>query len=129
MTLNMIEAAQAQVAALTQGAYQKAAAAGLLPAGAEISAKVDIPKDAKNGDYATSYALAAAKALGKSPRDIAQILADQMDLSGTYFDRVELAGPGFLNFTLGKKWFGEVLSAVEAQGLTYGQSGLGQGKR
>ncbi|MCI8475062.1 MAG: arginine--tRNA ligase [Oscillospiraceae bacterium] len=130
MTLNMIEAAQTQVAALTLAAYQKAAAAGLLPSGGEsVPAKVDIPKDAKNGDYATSYALAAAKALGKSPRDIAQTLADNMELEGTYFDKVELAGPGFLNFTLGQKWFGEVLSAVETQGQTYGQSGLGQGKR
>ena len=100
MTLNMIEAAQTQVAALTLAAYQKAAAAGLLPSGGEsVPAKVDIPKDAKNGDYATSYALAAAKALGKSPRDIAQTLADNMELEGTYFDKVELAGPGFLNFT------------------------------
>ncbi len=129
MTANMIEAAQAQVAALTQGAYEKAAAAGLLPAGAEVAAKVDIPKDAKNGDYATSFALAAAKALGKSPREIAQVLVDQMDLGGTYFDKVELAGPGFLNFTLGKKWFGEVLSNVEAQGMTYGESDIGQGKK
>ena len=130
MTLNMIEAAQAQVAALTQAAYRKSVAAGLLPAGGEsIPVKVDIPKDAKNGDYASSYALAAAKALGKSPRDIAQTLADNMDLGGTYFDKVELAGPGFLNFTLGPKWFGEVLSAVETQGQTYGQSDLGGGRK
>ena len=87
MTDNMIEAAQAQVAALIKEAYEKAVAGGLLPAGGEkIPVKVDIPKDAKNGDYATSYALAAAKALGKSPRDIAQALMDQMDLEGTYFD-------------------------------------------
>ena len=129
MTDNMIEAAQAQVTALTQGAYQKAAERGLLPAGAEIPAKVDIPKDAKNGDYATSFALAAAKALGRSPRDIAQLLVEQMDLDGTYFDRVELAGPGFLNFTLGQKWFGEVLAAVETQGMSYGKSDLGHGKK
>ena len=130
MTDNMIEAAQAQVADLTRKAYEKAVAGGLLPAGGEnIPAKVDIPKDAKNGDYATSFALAAAKALGKSPRDIAQTLIGQMDLAGTYFDKVEPAGPGFLNFTLGRKWFGEVLSAVEEQGMTYGKSNVGQGKK
>ena len=129
MIHNMIEAAQTQVAALTQGAYEKAAAAGLLPAGASIPAKVDIPKDAKNGDYATSFALAAAKALGKSPRDIAQILLEHMELQGTYFDKVELAGPGFLNFTLGSKWLGEVLSLAESAGALYGQSDLGKGKK
>ncbi len=129
MTDNMLLAAQEQVAALTQGAYEKAAAAGVLPAGAEVRAKVDIPKDVKNGDYASSFAMAAAKALGKAPRDIAQALMDHMDLTGTYFDKVEMAGPGFLNFTLGHNWFGEVLAAVEAGGLTYGKSDLGAGKK
>ena len=56
---------------------------------------MDIPKDTKNGDYATSFALAAAKALGKAPRDIAQALMDHMELEGSYFDKVEMAGPGF----------------------------------
>ena len=129
MTDNMILAAQEQVIALTQGAYEKAAAAGLLPAGAAVTAKVDIPKDARNGDYATSFALAAAKPLGKSPRDIAQALLEHMDLSGTYFDKVEMAGPGFLNFTLGSKWLGEVLAVVEREGALYGKSDLGHGKK
>ena len=61
---NMIAAAKEQVATLTQQAYEKAAAAGLLPAGAAIKGSVDIPKDPTHGDYATSFALAGAKALG-----------------------------------------------------------------
>ena len=94
MTDNMIEAAQAQVADLTRKAYEKAVAGGLLPAGGEnIPAKVDIPKDAKNGDYATSFALAAAKALGKSPRDIAQTLIGQMDLPAPILTRWNRRGP------------------------------------
>jgi len=129
MTKSLIQAAKEQVAALTQTAYEKAAAEGLLPGGAEIKATVEIPKDAKNGDYACSFALAAAKALGKPPRVIAQALVDHMDLTGTYFDHVELAGPGFLNFTLGHKWLGDVLSAIETDGDQYGRCDVGQGKK
>ena len=129
MTDNLILAAREQVAALTQSAYEKAAAAGALSAGAEIKAQVDIPKDVKNGDYATSFAMAAAKALGKSPRDIAQALMDHMELEGSYFDKVEMAGPGFLNFTLGCKWFSEVLSTVEEAGSAYGANNEGKGKK
>ena len=114
MCENLILAAREQVAALTQSAYEKAAQAGLLPAGAQIRGQVDIPKDTAHGDYATSFAMAGAKALGKSPREIAQLLMDHMVLEGTYFDKMEMAGPGFLNFTLGKHWFSEVLAAVEA---------------
>ena len=126
---NMIAAAKEQVAALTQSAYEKAAEAGLLPAGAEVRGSVDIPKDPSLGDYATSFALAGAKAMGKNPRALAQILVDNLELEGSYFDRVEIAGPGFLNFRLGSKWFSKVLSAIEEGGETYGAVDEGHGEK
>ena len=129
MTDNLIVAAREQVSALTQAAYERAAAAGELPTGAVIAGNVDIPKDVTHGDYASSFALAGAKALGKNPRAIAQALADHMELQGSFFDKVEIAGPGFLNFTLGKTWFGQVLSAIESAGNAYGSSDEGKGKK
>ena len=129
MTKNMIAAAKQQVAALTQQAYEKAAQAGLLKPGAEISGSVDIPKDPTLGDYATSFALAGAKALGQNPRALAQILVDNLDLEESYFDKVEIAGPGFLNFRLGSRWYGEVLSNIEEAGNQYGQVDEGHGKK
>ena len=126
---NMIQGAKAQVAKLTQAAYEKAAAEGLLPAGAEVRATVEIPKDTSHGDYASSFAMAGAKALHMAPRQIAQIIVDHLELEGSYFQKVELAGPGFLNFTLGPKWYGEVLSAVETEGDRYGSGEEGRGKR
>ena len=126
---NMIQAAREQVSALTQAAYQRAAAQGVLPAGVEVKANVDIPKDAGHGDYASSFAMAGAKAMRMAPRAIAQAIADHLELAGSYFDRVEIAGPGFLNFTLGPKWYGDVLAAVESAGAAYGASDGGAGKR
>ena len=126
---NMIQGAKAQVAKLTQAAYERAAAEGLLPAGAEVRATVEIPKDTSHGDYASSFAMAGAKALHMAPRQIAQIIVDHLELEGSYFQKVEIAGPGFLNFTLGPKWYGEVLSAVETEGDRYGSGEEGRGKR
>ena len=126
---NMIQGTKAQVAKLTQAAYEKAAAEGLLPAGAEVRATVEIPKDTSHGDYASSFAMAGAKALHMAPRQIAQIIVDHLELEGSYFQKVEIAGPGFLNFTLGPKWYGEVLSAVETEGDRYGSGEEGRGKR
>ena len=126
---NMIQGAKAQVAKLTQAAYEKAAAEGLLPAGAEVRATVEIPKDTSHGDYASSFAMAGAKALHMAPRQIAQIIVDHLELEGSYFQKVEIAGPGFLNFTLGPKWYGEVLAAVETEGDRYGSGEEGRGKR
>ena len=126
---NMIQAARQQVSALTQGAYEKAAAAGLLPAGAEVKATIEIPKDTAHGDYASSFAMAGAKALHMAPRQIAQIIVDNLELEGSFFQKVEIAGPGFLNFTLGPRWYGEVLSSVETEGASYGSGDEGHGKR
>ena len=111
--MNMIQNAKDQVLELTLTAYQTAAAAGLLPADCPVQPSVEIPKDTANGDYTTTFCLAAAKALRKNPREVAQILLDNMDLSGSYFTSAAMAGPGFLNFTLGTRWFGETVCAVQ----------------
>ena len=126
---NMIQAAREQVAALTQAAYEKAAAEGLLPAGAEVKATIEIPKDVTHGDYASSFAMAGAKALRKAPRQIAEVIVSHLDLAGTFFDKVEIAGPGFLNFTLGSKWYGGVLADIQAEGETYGAVDEGRSEK
>ena len=113
--MNMIQNAKTQVLELTLQAYNKAADAGLLPAGCPVQPSVEIPKDTANGDYTTTFCLAAAKALKKNPRQVAQILMDHMALSGSYFTSVEMAGPGFLNFRLGNKWFRDTVACVQAK--------------
>ena len=118
--MNMIQNAKDQVLDLTVSAYPKAAAEGLLPQDAAVTPSVEIPKDTANGDYTTTFCLAAAKALKKNPRQVAQILMDHMDLSGSYFTSVEMAGPGFLNFRLGNKWFRDTVACVEQEGAAYG---------
>ena len=120
--INMIQKAKDQVQHLTAAAYEAAAAAGTLPAGVEVKANVEIPKDVSNGDYTTTFALAAAKAMKKNPREIAGILLENLKLKGTYFASAEIAGPGFLNFRLSPVWYAEVLEAVESEGSAYGTS-------
>ena len=126
---NMIQAAKDQVATLTQAAYEKAAAEGLLPVGAQVKATIEIPKDVSHGDYASSFAMAGAKALRMAPRAIAQIILDHLELEGTYFQSAEIAGPGFLNFRLGSRWYGEVIADIEREGMNYGAVDEGRGER
>ncbi len=127
--MNMIQNAKDQVLDLTVSAYQKAAAEGLLPQDAAVTPSVEIPKDTANGDYTTTFCLAAAKALKKNPRQVAQILMDHMDLSGSYFTSVEMAGPGFLNFRLGNKWFRDTVACVEQEGAAYGCNDALKGRK
>ena len=126
---NLIQAAKDQVAALTQQAYEKAAQAGQLPGGLEVKGSVEIPKDVSHGDYASSFAMAGAKAMRMAPRAIAQIICDNLTLEGSFFQKVEIAGPGFLNFTLGPKWYGQIMADVEDEGERYGQSDIGHGEK
>ena len=127
--IHMIQNAKDQVLALTNTAYQTAAAQGKLPGDVQVRANVEIPKDPANGDYTTTFALAAAKAMKRSPREIAAVLAESMDLAGSYFDSVEIAGAGFLNFRLGRKWYADTLSAVESEGAAYGRSDTLKGQK
>ena len=127
--MNMIDSAKAQVRQLTAAAYDKAAAAGLLPAGIAVEPAVEIPKDTANGDYTTTFCLAAAKAMKMNPRQVAQTLIDNMTLEGSYFTSVEIAGPGFMNFWLGEKWFSDTVAVIESEGERYGENDSLSGKR
>ena len=127
--INMIQNAKDQAAALAMAAYRAAAAEGALPQAEVKTAPVEIPKDTANGDFTTTFALAAAKVLGRSPRDIAQALLDRMDLAGSYFDSAEIAGPGFLNFRLGRGWYEGVCAAVESEGADYGTNDGMKGRK
>ena len=126
---NLIEKAKSSIDELLRAAYEEAAAAGELPTGAELKGSVDIPKDSKNGDYAANHAMAGAKALHAAPRKIAETLVSHLHLENSYFESCEIAGPGFLNFRVGSRWYGEVLAAVESEGMAYGRSDVRTGEK
>ncbi len=100
-----------------------------VPALAETSGSVSIPKNTQNGDFAANHAMAGAKALHAAPRKIAEDILAGIDLSGTWFTGAEAAGPGFLNFRLGDAWYAAVLDTVRAEGDDYGRAEARNGKR
>ena len=126
---NMIQNAKDSINALLNDACLKAAAKGQLPAGAVLSGTVEIPKDTQNGDYAANHAMTGARALHMAPRKIAEALAENLDLEGSWFSSVEVAGPGFINFRLAPDWYADVLGCVNAEGLDYGRVDEGHGKK
>ncbi len=127
--INMIQNAKDQAASLAMAAYEAAVADGTLPRAEVKTAPVEIPKDTANGDFTTTFALAASKALRQPPRNIAQALLDHMKLEGTYFASAEIAGPGFLNFRLNDSWYAGVMETVEAEGSAYGTNDGLRGKK
>ncbi len=126
---NLIEDAKRSIDLLLENAFNRAVASGELGQADLPPGKVEIPKDSANGDYAANHAMAGAKALKLPPRKIAEILTANLELEGSYFKKVEIAGPGFINFFLSPKWYGSVLDTVVSEGSDYGRSDEGKGER
>src|SRR5699024_7661569 len=103
--MNLLENARKAAAQVVQAAYEKAVAAGTLPKAELPPVAVEIPKDASNGDWASTFAMQCAKPLRMAPRKIAEAIVDNLSLEGTCFEKIEIAGPGFLNFTLNAAWY------------------------
>ncbi|MBR4875355.1 MAG: arginine--tRNA ligase, partial [Clostridia bacterium] len=122
--MNAIQLATKQASEIILKGYQAAAEQGVLPQ-AEVNAPViETPKDLKNGDYASSFAMQNARVLRVAPLKTAQAICEHADLSGTIFSSMEAAAPGFINLRLGHGWFQQVLSAIQAEGDDYGRSTL-----
>ena len=127
--IHMIQNAKDQAARLTLAAYAAAAAAEELPQAEITTVPVEIPKDTANGDFTSTFAMACARQLKLPPRKIAEALLSHLALDGSYFTSAEIAGPGFLNFRLGKTWYHDVMAAVETEGENYGSADALHGQK
>ena len=120
--MNAYEFARAEATRVVEAAYHKAVAARCA-ARRRYSARCGgDSKDASNGDWASTFAMQCAKPLRMAPRKIAEAIVDNLDLSGSCFDTVDIAGPGFMNFTLGQSWYEKAVRGVFEMGDNYGRS-------
>lgn len=114
---------------IIEQAVKKAVLNGALPEAEMPQFNIEKPANKDNGDYSTNVAMAGARAFKKAPRMIAEAIVSCIDLDGTAFERVEIAGPGFMNFFLSQQFYSNVLKDVFSCGKDYGKSDYGQGKR
>lgn len=120
--------AKNQVRDVVSAALRTLTQNGQLPQAELPAINVERPADRKNGDFSTNAAMAGARAFRLPPRRIAELLVGTFSLENTYFDRAEIAGPGFVNFYLGRRFYSAVIGEVLAQGENYGRSDFGEGK-
>lgn len=126
---NMIELAKQQVKETVMNALGRLVAEGKIEAVPLPAFNVERPADVSHGDFSCNAAMASAKALRNNPRAIGQMIADAAVLDGTVFEKIEVAGPGFLNFFISPLWFNETVGEVISSGSDYGKTELGKGKR
>lgn len=126
---NLIKQASDQLREILLGSMGRLVASGAVPPEPVSDFKIEIPADKSHGDFATNAAMVCAKPFRMAPRAIAEKILGELVLEGTYFDRAEIAGPGFINFFLSPRWFAQVVNTVLEETGTYGRTDTGEGKR
>ena len=99
-----------------------------LHSGVVPEVQVEVPGNPEHGDFASNLAMNMARAEKKSPRQIAEALVEALGNCES-LSKVEIAGPGFINFTLTPTCWYEVLDDITAKGEKYGTSQVGQGRK
>ncbi len=125
----IVQKTESQLRLAIEKAVQAAVSAGELPNEALPPFAVETPADRTHGDLAVNAAMVSARAFKKAPRQIAEAIAAHLELDGTALSRVEVAGPGFLNFFLADSYYGDAVKEVLAEGDNYGRSNYGEGKK
>lgn len=120
--MNYIEITKKQAEQIIVNAFNNACEKGLFEKVDLGEIVIEIPKDTKNGDFATSFALKSARLLKGKPFDIATKIIENADLQGTYFESLSIAGPGFINFKLSQAMYADVLKTALKMGADYGKT-------
>ncbi len=125
----LVKQATDQLHTLIVDALGKAVAEGEISAEPIPAFNIEIPANRDNGDYSSNIAFVCAKVFRCAPRKIADLVAKHIDLDGTYFAECSVAGAGFVNFTLAKDFYADILQDVKTLGKDYGRSDYGNGKK
>ena len=121
VSTNPQESLAAAIADAVRGAVKSHSLIGEAAANLEADrVPLERPKNREHGDYASSIALSLAKSEGKSPRDVAKIIADALEGHGA-IAKLEIAGPGFMNFTLNKSSQGAIVNRILVEADHFGR--------
>ena len=126
MTLNPLDHINQLVA---DAVAEAAVAAGLVSREEMPAITLEVPKDKSHGDLATNAAMQLTRIAKKNPRQIAEAILEHLDTGKASIEKAEIAGPGFINFTLNKNYLYPVIELVQQEGEDYGRINAGQGQR
>ncbi|MCJ1803074.1 arginine--tRNA ligase [Staphylococcus warneri] len=121
--MNIIEQVKQTLVEEIEASIKKAELANDIP---EI--KIEIPKDVKNGDYSTNIAMVLTKIAKRNPREIAQAIVDHLDASKAHVKKVDIAGPGFINFYLDNQYLTDIIPEAIQKGDQFGKAEASKNK-
>ncbi len=125
----IVKSTRESIKTLIDSAAKKAIADGVLPSAELNSFNIEVPADRTHGDFAVNAAMVWTKLFRMPPRTIADIIVNNLSLDGTFIDRAEVAGPGFINLFLSDRYYAAIVSDVLEKGEDYGSSDIGRGQK
>ena len=125
----IVKSTRESIKTLIDSAAKKAIADGVLPSAELNSFNIEVPADRTHGDFAVNAAMVWTKLFRMPPRAIADIIVNNLSLDGTFIDRAEVAGPGFINLFLSDGYYAAIVSDVLEKGEDYGSSDIGKGQK
>ncbi|MGE5473254.1 MAG: arginine--tRNA ligase [Ignavibacteriales bacterium] len=130
MSTNLIKSIREQIIEITKNSITKACELNLIPK-IEIPEQifVEVPKEKANGDFSTNIAMQLARTAKMPPRQIAECIVSNADISSTHIKEIKTAGAGFINFYLDNQWIYEVFPAIVSEGENYGKSDYMKGQK
>ncbi|RAK20484.1 arginyl-tRNA synthetase [Anoxybacillus vitaminiphilus] len=124
--MNIVEQMKENLRAEIKAAVLKA---GLATEEQIPSVILEVPKDKAHGDYSTNMAMQLARVAKKAPRMIAEDIVNHFDKTKASIDKIEIAGPGFINFYMNNSYLTDLIPAIIKAGASYGETNVGQGQK
>ena len=126
---SIYEKIKEQIEDIIKTAISQAITDGQLPEIEVPQIMTEKPREEAFGDFSTNIAMQMAKQAKKAPKQIAQIIIDRINTDNTFVIRVEIAGPGFINFYLNNEWLYETLGLIDEKKEQYGEVNIGHGTK
>ncbi len=127
--MNIIENYSEKIKNLIIDALGKASKNGELPEAEVPNFDIEIPADTNFGDFASNVAMVGARNYRVAPRKIAEAVVNNIETEKAGIEKVEIAGPGFINFFVDMTFFKDIISAVREEKENYGRVNIGNGKK
>jgi len=127
--ISVIENAKKQIEKAVRDSIAAAVRSGELPEVEVPGITIEVPREKEHGDFSTNIAMQITKQVKKAPKLTAEIIIKNLALEGTYIEKVECAGPGFINFYLCNNWLYDTLKAIQTEKEDYGKLAIGKGQK
>lgn len=124
---NIFDKIREQIYSVVQNAFKACEQKGTLPNIQIGEMSVEVPRERNFGDFSTNVAMQVSRQAKLPPRKTAELLENEFDFTGTYIERTEIAGPGFINFYLKRDWLYDCLRIIQDKKERYGEVDLGKG--